>query len=202
METNGENGFTLLELLTALAVAGVLMGIAAPSIQAVIQNQQLQSTLGAVSLGIFAARSEAVKSGDTITVCARASDTQCGTNWNNGILVFRDGVVIRNEALAVRDPSDEILRIVSPHGHNNVLSAVASTDRTAAGAYTPSYVRFKPDGSANWKNGTIYVCDGRGNTHARATHITISGDIRPARRGTSDSDTAVKDVFARNLSCA
>ena len=201
MKIKGEVGFTLLELLIALVVAAVLLGIAAPSIQAVIQNQKLQSTLGPVSLGVFAARSEAAKSGNTITVCARVSDTQCGTDWNNGLLVFRDGVVVRNETVAVRDSSDEILRIVPPHGNGNVLIAVASTDRTATGAYSPSYVRFEPDGRANWKNGTFYACDGRGNTHARAMHITISGDIRPARRSTSDTDTAVKDVFGRDLSC-
>lgn len=201
MNTKGMAGFTLLEMLIALAVAAILLGIAAPSIQSVIQNQRLQSTLGPVSLGVFTARSEAAKSGNTITACARASDTQCGTDWNNGLLIFRDGVVVRDEAQAVRDATDEILRIVPPHGHDIALTAVASTDRTAAGAYTPAYVRFEPDGRANWKNGTVYVCDERGNTHARAMHITISGDIRPARRNTSDTDAAVKDVFGRSLSC-
>ncbi|MFK7993262.1 MAG: GspH/FimT family pseudopilin [Granulosicoccus sp.] len=199
MDNGDSSGFTLLELLIAMAVAGVLLSIAAPSVSAVIQNQRLQSALGPVSLAAFTARSESAKSGDSVTLCARATDTQCGADWNNGSLVFRDGTVVRGETQAVIDNTDEILRVIPPHGHPIVLSAIASTDRTATGEYNPSFVRYEPDGGSNWKNGTFFVCDDRGDNSAIALHITISGDIRPAR--SSDSDGPVKDVFGRDLSC-
>lgn len=200
MKHTGASGFTLLELLIALVIAGILLGIGAPSMQAVIQNQRLQSTLGPISLAAFSARSESAKSGDTVTVCARASDIQCGNDWNNGLLVFRDNTVVASETVAVRDATDEILRITPPHGNETVLIvALASTDRTAVGAYVPSFVRYRPDGRSSWKNGTFYVCDERGSSHARALHITISGDVRPERR--PDSGVAGKDVFGRTLSC-
>ncbi len=200
MKCTGVSGFTLLELLIALVVASILLGIGAPSMNSVIQNQRLQSALGPVSLAVFTARSESAKSGDTVTVCARASDTQCGGDWNNGLLVFRDNVVVASETQAVRDSTDEILRITHPHEYSGVsIKAVASTDRTAAGEYTPKFVRYRPDGRSNWKNGTFYVCDERGSLYARALYITISGDVRAARR--PDPATASKDVFGRTLSC-
>ncbi|MFK8084169.1 MAG: GspH/FimT family pseudopilin [Granulosicoccus sp.] len=194
-------GFTLLELLIAMAVAAILLSVAAPSFTAVVQNQRLQSSLGPLSLAAFTARSEAAKSGDTLTLCARANDTQCGTDWNNGSLLFRDSVIVGGEALAVRDPVDEIVRISPPHGHNVQLRAMASSDRTASSAYEPAFISYEPDGSSNWKNGTFYVCDSRGADYALALHITITGDIRPARQPDSDTDNVVKDVFGRDITC-
>lgn len=197
-------GFTFLELLVTLAVASILLSVGVPSFKSMIDNQRLQSVLGPISLSTFAARSESAKSGNAVTVCARASDSQCGTDWNNGVLVFRDSDFSRNETTAVVSTGDEIIRIAPAHGHDITLGVIASTNRTASGEYTPNFVRYEPDGRANWSNGTFYVCDSRGNTHASALHITISGDIRPARKSSSDPDTdpSVKDVFGRDLPCA
>ncbi|MFK7858508.1 MAG: GspH/FimT family pseudopilin [Granulosicoccus sp.] len=202
MENNESAGFTLLELLIAMAVAGLMLGLALPSASSMIKNQQLQGVLGAVSLAAFTARSEATKSGDALTICARATDSQCGTDWNNGLLVFRDSAFARNEAQAVRDNTDEIIRIVEPHGHDVVLKAVASTDRTAASAYDATYIRYEPGGGSNWENGTFYVCDSRGSEHAVAIQISISGGIRPARRPDSELDDTLKDAFGREISCS
>jgi len=195
-------GFTLLELLIGVVIAAVLVGIAAPSFRSIIQNQRLQSALGPVTMTVYLARSESVRAGDRITVCARASDTQCGTDWNQGMLVFRDSVIVRNEAKAVRDETDEIVRVVQPHGESDVtLFAVASTDRTAAGAYTPNFLRYEPDGRSSWQNGTFYVCDKRGNTQAHAVNISISGNIRTFARSAMKKGTAVTDIFGRDLAC-
>lgn len=201
MRASQTNGFTFIELLVALAVSAILLSVAVPSFKTMIDNQRLQSVIGPLSLSTASARSESAKSGDAITVCARASDTQCGSNWNNGVLVFRDGDYARGEATAVVSPTDEIIRIVPAHNSGVTLSAIASNNRTASGEYTPNYVRYEPDGRANWKNGTFYACDSRGNTHANALHISISGSIRTARRPRSDTDNAVKDVFGRALPC-
>ncbi len=196
-----DDGFTILELLVTLAIGALLLSFAVPSFKSVIDNQALQSVIGPLSLSTASARSESAKSGDAITVCARATDSQCGTDWNNGVLVFRDGDYSRGESTAVVSPTDEILRIVPAHNKNITLSAIASTNRTASGEYTPSYVRYEPDGRANWKNGTFYACDSRGNTHANALHISISGSIRSARRPHSVTDNSVKDIFGRALPC-
>lgn len=202
MKNTSPSGFTLIELLVALAVGAVLLGIGAPSIGTLVQNQRMERALGDATRAAFYARSESAKSGDSVTVCARDTDEQCGTDWNNGLLVFRDSTIVRTETTAVRDTDDEILRIVAAHGHDVELSAMASTDRTSNTAYTPAFVRYEPDGRSNWKNGTIYVCDDRGTTHVAAAHITISGDIRPARRPKGASDSNMKDVFGRFLSCS
>ncbi len=201
MDKTGAAGFTLLELVITIAIAGILLAVAGPNFSSFIKDRQSQEALGQISRAVFTARSEAAKSGDTITVCARASNTQCGTDWNNGVLVFRDSTVVSTETQAVRDSTDEILRVAAPHGHQDItIRAVASTDRTAGGAYTPSFVRYRPDGRANWKNGTFSVCDYRGAVFAEALQIRISGDIRPARRLASDQP--INDVFGRALTCS
>lgn len=201
MRLNHANGFTFLELLVTLAVGAVLLSVAVPSFKSMIDNQRLQSVIGPLSLSTASARSESAKSGDAITVCARATDSQCGSDWNNGVLVFRDGEFVKGETTAVVGPTDEIIRIVPAHNRDITLSAIASNNRTASGEYTPNYVRYEPDGRSNWKNGTFYACDSRGNTHANALHITIAGSIRTARRPQTGVDNRVKDVFGRALPC-
>jgi len=195
-------GITLLELLIAMAVAAVLLSLAVPSVVSAVRNQQMQSVLGPVSMAAYTARSEATKSGDNMTICARATDSQCGTDWNNGLLVFRDNYFIWDETVAVVDPDDEIVRITPAHDSDVELSAMASTDRTGNGVFKPYFLRYGPGGGASWETGTFVVCDSRGAAFARALHITISGDIRPARQLMSETGPVIKDIFGRNITCA
>ena len=48
------------------------------------------------------------------------------------------------------------------------MAATASTNSNVFGAYTANHLRFRPDESSSWKAGRVYICDDRGNVHARA----------------------------------
>ncbi|MGS2743449.1 GspH/FimT family pseudopilin [Halomonas sp. LS-001] len=56
-----EKGFTLLELLVALAVAGILATLVAPSFAGFLARQQLASDVNEVVSALSFARSEAIK---------------------------------------------------------------------------------------------------------------------------------------------
>lgn len=83
-------GFTLLELLVVIAILVILITLAIPVFDTVIQNNRTASLTNELVSVLHLARSEAIKRGVSVSVCA-ANDTQlnsCGTNWNNGWIVF------------------------------------------------------------------------------------------------------------------
>lgn len=81
MLMNRENGFTLIELIVALAVLAVLTALAVPSFRETMQNNRLVTRSNDIVTALNLARSEAIKRGEVVNVSAN------GANWNSGILV-------------------------------------------------------------------------------------------------------------------
>lgn len=103
------SGFTLVELLVTIAIAGVLLVVAVPNMTSLIQSSRLSSQTDSLITSIAQARSEAVKrradvticpaqSPSTATVCAPAvnvSDIAAAkTYWAKGWLVITGTTII------------------------------------------------------------------------------------------------------------
>lgn len=71
-------GFTLLELIVAVAVMGILAVLAVPAFQYVAANTKIKSATSNLHLALLKARSEAVKRDTTVTL------TATGSAWHNG----------------------------------------------------------------------------------------------------------------------
>ena len=63
-------GFTLWELMTSLAVIGILLGIGVPSLMELQRNMAITSAANDLVSALLAARAEAVKRQVPVTVCA------------------------------------------------------------------------------------------------------------------------------------
>ena len=84
-------GFSLVELIVALTIAGVLMAIAAPALQKFVSSNRLTSQVNDLMADINLSRSEAIKRNVTTGVCVTAAGgASCVTsgNWANGWLVY------------------------------------------------------------------------------------------------------------------
>ena len=68
-----QGGLTLIELIVALAVFGLLIGVGLPSFNSAISNSRITTQTNNAISSLFIARSEAVKSSANVTVCARAA---------------------------------------------------------------------------------------------------------------------------------
>jgi len=80
METSARhNGFTLIELVVALAVLGILVAIGLPSFNAAIANSRISSQYNDTIGALFIARSEAVKSSLPTAMWLLAMKTKCFT---------------------------------------------------------------------------------------------------------------------------
>ena len=202
MDINRARGFTLLELLVALAILAILLGIGVPSFAAAIKNSCMSSNQNALVSSLYLARSEAIKNADSVTVCPRSGSNsqQCGTSWDNGWLVFVDRTQLSNETTANIDADDEIVNVVDGTCGTSTIHGYGSSNRTAAGATPRNFLRYNNRGSTNWNNGSFVICDDRGSSDSRAVNIILTGDIRRGFPAGSDS-TVPQDVFGVDVTC-
>jgi type IV fimbrial biogenesis protein FimT len=90
MSSRRSNGFTLLELMVAIAVVGVLAAVAFPNFQSVIRSNRVATAhnelIGLVNL----ARSDAIRNNQGAAVCGSSTGTGCDGQWGSGMLAFSD----------------------------------------------------------------------------------------------------------------
>jgi type IV fimbrial biogenesis protein FimT len=79
-------GFTLIEMMTVLAVAAILLGIGIPSFRSLIENQRMTAVANDFFAAINLARSEAIKRGARVDMVPAG----VGDDWAEGWVVFVD----------------------------------------------------------------------------------------------------------------
>lgn len=168
------SGFTLLELLITIVVAGILLSIAVPNLQGFIQNSRQTAAINGFNGMVSYARSEAISRNTNISLCiANANNTACagdGSDWSNGYLVLVDntGAVLKiHEAL--------------PGNQTMIASGFSNTNR----------IVFANNGMLS-STGSFQFCDPRGNSAMRGLILNSGGQIRlsPDFNSNGTPDTA------------
>ena len=110
-------GFSLIELLFVVAILGILIGLALPgftdTVEAANTNSQIKVMLTTLNL----ARSEAIKRGQDVSICASSNGADCdAANWTEGWIVFVDNNGDANGAGGSVDAGDEVIRVFDTLG--------------------------------------------------------------------------------------
>lgn len=163
-------GFTLVELIVAMVVAGVVAAIAIPNFRLLILNQQSEA-IGEELISSFQfARSEAIKRSGFVTVCPSNTGTSCGGSWGNGLLIIVDGAVANGASIDLQDSADRL----------NYIQF--TNDEAVINASGPAFVRYNSRGMmVNAATGvtfdlTSYVTGCKGD-YLRAISIGRAGMI-------------------------
>ncbi|MBG9387505.1 GspH/FimT family pseudopilin [Caenimonas aquaedulcis] len=91
-------GFTLIELMVAMAIIAILAAFAGPSFNSALLSNKLTSYANTFVSSAMLARSEAIKRNSVVRVCRSSNGTSCATSgtWQQGWIVFNDA---NNDAL-------------------------------------------------------------------------------------------------------
>src|ERR1700683_3152880 len=113
-------GVTLLEMLAVIALISLLMAMGVPSYRYVTNRNRISAEVNGLLGDLQYARLEAIKEGQTVSVCVSSNSTTClaSSAWQNGWIVFSD--VNGNGQLGA---GDTILRVQTPFSATDTFAA-------------------------------------------------------------------------------
>lgn len=154
-------GFTLTELLVTITIVGILTAIAAPSMSSFLLRNQVTTQINDLMGDVGLARSEAVKRGIPVAICASTDQTSCNlSNWASGWLVWVD--TNNNKTL---DAGETIVR---------ARGALADQPTLSATTFATTYViQFRASGVID-STGSFKLCDKK-NKNGRQLDINATG---------------------------
>jgi type IV fimbrial biogenesis protein FimT len=177
---HSEAGFNLVELLVVISVASILMGLGVSSYRYVTNSSRVSSEINSLLGDMQVARSEAVKRGQTVTVCPSSDGATCTASaWSGGWIVFSDWT--GNGLVDTSAPdNDTILRIQPPW---------TGSDAIATNNVTIQFISFNRNGLAlNMPtDGSDFVLTLNTNpavtTWRRCLDITTTGGMQTEHQG-------------------
>jgi type IV fimbrial biogenesis protein FimT len=173
------SGFTLLELLITMSVAAILLTIAVPSFRYITNGNRIAGEVNGLLGDLQFARSEAIKEGRYVSVCASSDGLSCSgsTAWQSGWIVFPNPN--NNPAVTPGLAVTPLLRL---------QNAFSSTDTFVSNGI--SVITFNRDGYAGGiVNGTLITLhDSTGNAAwTRCASIALSGEVTTEQSGVTNN---------------
>ncbi len=163
-----QTGFTMIEMMVTLVIGVILIVAAVPAYNSIIQNNRAITLSSTFISAINYARSEAVKQGQSVSMCAASDTTQtsCGnnTNWTNGWIIFNDPTAVGSVTSAA-----------------NILKVQPQLDAGITVTTTLNYISFLPTSYATVGAGTYTLkATGCAGNNGRIVTISVTGETTVA----------------------
>lgn len=156
-------GTTLIELMTVLAITGIIVGIAIPGFAELLIRTRLTGITNELVSSLNLARSEAVKRGRIVVV------RKTGTHWEDGWHVFVDIDRSTDARKNVFNDGDDIeLRVHGSLPQNYTLRGNTNI---------ANFIAYKPDGGSN-RYGSFAICQAEDIHRAKMVVINSTGRIK------------------------
>ncbi len=164
------SGFSLLELMVALAVGSIILVVGVPSFKGMLDNQRMTTATNELVMSLNLAKSEAIKRVKYVSVCKSSNGVSCtlaGTSWADGWIVFANAAVAN---LGSIDAGDEVIRVYPALHDQLTVTPIGTID---------GFLSFRPSGTIGTSTanmtGTLTMCDERGADYARGVLLQPSG---------------------------
>lgn len=180
-------GLTLLELLVALAIAAVLVGLSVPGWSELVGRKRGDLVIRRLNQAIELARISAVSYGEMVTLCRSRDGTVCGGAWHEGVVVFRDPNGDRRLA-----QDQQPIHYLDFGGSQGMIFWRAFGNR--------QYLQFTPLGFTRNQNGNFTYCPDSGDLR-QARQLIVNRAGRTRRAIDSNGDGIAEDSQGRPLRC-
>jgi type IV fimbrial biogenesis protein FimT len=162
-------GFTLIEMLVAIAIAAILLAVAVPSFSAANLSSRLRATSTDLIASASLARAEAIKRNGIVHLCPSADGTSCTSGgWEQGWIVIApakgtlaEKIVRRSDALPAG------FKVTSSGG-----VAIVSFQPTGVGATAVTFTICRATPSVGNQERVVTI-DATGRTASRKTATGI-----------------------------
>jgi type IV fimbrial biogenesis protein FimT len=141
-QRRASRGYNLIETITVMSLVAILAAIAVPSYRYVTSANRIASEGNGLLGDLQYARGEAIKEGQTVSVCVSTNGTACtgGANWQNGWIVFSD---VNGDGVV--EAGDTVLRVQATFSGSDTFGANNNV----------TSVTFNREGFAAVANGTL-----------------------------------------------
>jgi len=173
-------GFTMLELMITVAVAGILAAIAVPNMRDFMRNSRLSSAANDMLRSVQVARSEAVKRQQIVATCSSADPNATNPTCSNAVMT---GWIVFHDANNNwdRDNGEDILdRQTVPNGVTVTNNNTGKVSYNATG--------FANSTAGQTPMSRVVICDSRGNAALGANSAARALIIEPTGRARTTKD--------------
>lgn len=175
-----------------MVIVAILMAVGVPSYRYVTTDNRMSTEVNTLLGDLEYARSEAVREGQTITVCAAQSTSSTSpscaatgsTAWQNGWIVFLD---VNNDQ-QIDSTSDSVLRIQSALAGGDTFTSSGAAGVSNLGAFSFNRSGFVSQLGA--PQVTVTLKDSTGNSaYTRCLYVTLVGMMSVQTHAQSSSCT-------------
>jgi type IV fimbrial biogenesis protein FimT len=180
-------GFSLLEVLAVLAIAGLLLGSAVPRYTTLLERSRATVTINWLVGVIRFARFSAITQRTIVTLCPSNDHYSCGGYWHQGVIAFTD-----NNGDRQITGTDQLLKYFSYPLQNGSITWRSFRNRR--------YLQLTPEGMTNYQNGNFTYCAADQDPRfSRQIIVNMAGRIRLSRD--LNGDGRVDDRRGKPLRC-
>ena len=200
------HGFTLLELMIVLALAGVILGIGAPSFSEFLRNNKMASVANDLLGGIQTARTEAIKrqlATGGIAICPSANPDGIapvclgsGTRQFNGWIAFVD----TNNNCDREVATEPLIRTGSRVDLDNTATRYVSSASNGSCISFASTGFMRTDTGRPAATRTVY-CDERGNVQQPGMTLSMVRGVDVTATGRARITRDVSEIAAFGVTC-
>ncbi|MFM5278515.1 GspH/FimT family pseudopilin [Aeromonas caviae] len=137
-------GFTLLELMIAIALGVILLGIGVPAMSSLLNENTLKFESQTILKYLRFARSQAIDNQQSVTACLADANDKCVTTNPTQFLVFVD---------SAGNNKNNVL-----NNGEQLLARSAAFPRTLTATNDRVSTTFSPDGTSIGTNATLSLC--------------------------------------------
>jgi type IV fimbrial biogenesis protein FimT len=167
-----------MEAVIVMAIVAILLLLGLPSFKYVTTSNRATSEINRLLGDLQLARAEAIKEGQTVTVCPSVDNVHCSlsTNWETGWMVFSD-TGVRGEV----DGTDFVVHLQTPFTSTDTLQADNAI----------SMITFSREGFAmNLPNAVTFTLHDQSATppFTRCLSLTIVGALSTQINGVNTAE--------------